>query len=114
MDIESEIGAIPTIHKIGPLSLNTSNLKLQLGSESRQWKIQYSNKVFAGKLRVVPTLKRRHKASQAHHRAPNRKHRVWLLVCPLRLDYGPHASKNALCEILRDLHPTHSRRALAE
>lgn len=46
MDIESEIDAIPTIHNIGPLSLNTSNLKLQLGTESRQWKIQYSNKVW--------------------------------------------------------------------
>lgn len=45
MDIESEIDAIPTFHNIGPLSLNTANLKLQLSSESRQWKIQYSNKV---------------------------------------------------------------------
>ena len=47
MDIESEIEAIPTFHNIGPLTLNTTNLKLQLGSESRQWKIQYSNKVGA-------------------------------------------------------------------
>lgn len=45
MDIESEIEAIPTFHNVGPLTLNTTNLKLQLGSESRQWKIQYSNKV---------------------------------------------------------------------
>lgn len=52
MDIESEIDAIPTIHNIGPLSLNTSNLKLQLGSESRQWKIQYSNKVPRNCIRI--------------------------------------------------------------
>lgn len=47
MDIESEIESIPTFHNVGPLTLNTTNLKLQLGSESRQWKIQYSNKVLA-------------------------------------------------------------------
>lgn len=45
MDIESEVEAIETFHNVGPLTLNTTNLKLQLGSESRQWKIQYSNKV---------------------------------------------------------------------
>ncbi|CAM9240450.1 unnamed protein product, partial [Hapterophycus canaliculatus] len=45
MDIEREIEAIETFHNVGPLTLNTTNLKLQLGSESRQWKIQYSNKV---------------------------------------------------------------------
>lgn len=48
MDIESEIEAIPTFHNIGPLTLNTTNIKLQLVSESRQWKIQYSNKVWCG------------------------------------------------------------------
>lgn len=46
MDIESEIEAIPTFHNVGPLTLNTTNLKFQLGGESRQWKIQYSNKVW--------------------------------------------------------------------
>ncbi|CAM9783398.1 unnamed protein product, partial [Ectocarpus sp. 6 AP-2014] len=45
LDIESEIEAVPTFHNVGALTLNTTNLKLQLGSESRQWKIQYSNKV---------------------------------------------------------------------
>lgn len=46
LDIESEIEAVPTFHNVGALTLNTTNLKLQLGSESRQWKIQYSNKVW--------------------------------------------------------------------
>ena len=45
MAIEVEIEAIPAIHVIGALALNTANLKLQLSKESRQWKVQYSNKV---------------------------------------------------------------------
>ena len=45
MAVEKEIEAIPPMHNIGALSLNTANLKLQLRNESRQWKVQYSNKV---------------------------------------------------------------------
>lgn len=59
MNIESEIEEIPTFHHIGPLTLNTSNLKLQLSSESRQWKIQYSNKVRgdSGRYKVLKFLR---------------------------------------------------------
>jgi len=45
MAVEQEIELIPPMHNIGALSLNTANLKLQLRNESRQWKVQYSNKV---------------------------------------------------------------------
>ncbi|GMH97336.1 hypothetical protein TrST_g8180 [Triparma strigata] len=45
MAVEQEIEMIPPMHNIGALSLNTANLKLQLRNESRQWKVQYSNKV---------------------------------------------------------------------
>jgi len=45
MEVEKEIELIPPMHNIGALSLNTANLKLQLRNESRQWKVQYSNKV---------------------------------------------------------------------
>lgn len=41
--IEQEIEDIAPINNIGPLSLNTSNLKLQLKQESSQWKIKYSD-----------------------------------------------------------------------
>jgi len=43
--IETEIRQIPGVHNIGALSLNTSNLKLQLQSEASQWKVQYSERV---------------------------------------------------------------------
>jgi dynein heavy chain len=43
--VESEIAGIPPMHIIGALSLNTANIKLQLRNESRQWKVQYSDKV---------------------------------------------------------------------
>lgn len=62
MDVEGEIEAIPAIHNIGSLCLNTSNLKLQLSSESRQWKIQYSNKV-GPELRAHSTGGRRGRGS---------------------------------------------------
>ena len=45
MAVEQEIELIPPMHNLGALSLNTANLKLQLRNESRQWKVQYSNKV---------------------------------------------------------------------
>ena len=45
LNVESEIASIPPIHVIGALSLNTANIKLQLRNESRQWKVQYSDKV---------------------------------------------------------------------
>ena len=45
MEVEKEIEFIPPMHNIGALTLNTANLKLQLRNESRQWKVQYSNKV---------------------------------------------------------------------
>ncbi|CAM9238946.1 unnamed protein product, partial [Discosporangium mesarthrocarpum] len=45
LQVETEIEAIPSMHNISALSLNTTNLKLQLSSECRQWKVQYSNKV---------------------------------------------------------------------
>ena len=43
--MEQEIASISPIHVIGALSLNTANIKLQLRNESRQWKVQYSDKV---------------------------------------------------------------------
>jgi dynein heavy chain, axonemal len=45
MEVEAEIDAINPCQNIGALSLNTHNLKLQLTSECRQWKVQYSDKV---------------------------------------------------------------------
>ena len=45
MTIEQEISRIPPMHNIGALTLNTSNLKLQLSNESRQWKMVYAAKV---------------------------------------------------------------------
>ena len=45
LNFELEIASIPPIHVIGALSLNTANIKLQLRNESRQWKVQYSDKV---------------------------------------------------------------------
>ena len=45
LNVEKEIISIPPIHVIGALSLNTANIKLQLRNESRQWKVQYSDKV---------------------------------------------------------------------
>lgn len=43
--VEHEVKSVTTVHSIGALSLNTTNLKLQLTSESRQWKIMYSKKI---------------------------------------------------------------------
>ncbi|CAM9666191.1 unnamed protein product, partial [Choristocarpus tenellus] len=43
--VEREIEMIPPFKNIGALSLNAANLKLQLGSECRQWKVQYADKV---------------------------------------------------------------------
>eukprot|EP00949_MAST-11_sp_MAST-11-sp1_P002825 g2825.t1 len=45
LDVEKEIEGVAPIHVIGALSLNTKNIKLQLRNESRQWKVQYSDKV---------------------------------------------------------------------
>jgi dynein heavy chain len=45
MAVESDINLIAPVYSIGALMLNTSNLKLQLRNESRQWKVLYSNKV---------------------------------------------------------------------
>jgi dynein heavy chain len=45
LNVEQEIASISPIHVIGALSLNTANIKLQLRNESRQWKVQYSDKV---------------------------------------------------------------------
>ena len=36
MRVEEEVEAIPALHSIGALALNTANLKLQLRNESRQ------------------------------------------------------------------------------
>lgn len=41
--LENEIKQIPSVYNIGALSLNTSNIKLQLRSEASQWKVQYSD-----------------------------------------------------------------------
>ena len=41
--LENEIKLIPSVYNIGALSLNTSNIKLQLRSEASQWKVQYSD-----------------------------------------------------------------------
>jgi dynein heavy chain len=43
--LEHEIEAIDSTYCIGALKLNTKNLKLQLSTETRQWKVLYSNKV---------------------------------------------------------------------
>ena len=43
--VEVDIEHIAPVYSIGALMLNTSNLKLQLRNESRQWKVLYSNKV---------------------------------------------------------------------
>lgn len=45
MTLEKEISSISTIRIIGALKLNTSNIKKQLTTESREWKVLYSNKV---------------------------------------------------------------------
>ena len=45
LELEEEIQAIPGMQNIGAVSLNTSNIKLQLTSECRAWKVQYSNKL---------------------------------------------------------------------
>jgi dynein heavy chain len=45
MALEKEIASIATIRKIGALKLNTTNIKRQLTTESREWKVLYSNKV---------------------------------------------------------------------
>ncbi|KAJ1446978.1 dynein heavy chain and region D6 of dynein motor-domain-containing protein [Pelagophyceae sp. CCMP2097] len=45
MDVEQELLRVAPVHTIGALALNTSNLKLQLRNESRQWKVQYSTRV---------------------------------------------------------------------
>lgn len=45
MAVEADIEKIAPVYTIGALMLNTSNLKLQLRNESRQWKVLYSNKV---------------------------------------------------------------------
>ena len=44
-NLEQEIDAIVPTYCIGALKLNTINLKLQLSTETRQWKVLYSNKV---------------------------------------------------------------------
>lgn len=45
VEVEHEIEVIAPVNNIGALSLNTSNLKLQLRNECRQWKVQYSDRV---------------------------------------------------------------------
>jgi len=45
MLVELDIEKIAPVFVVGALMLNTSNLKLQLRNESRQWKVLYSNKV---------------------------------------------------------------------
>jgi dynein heavy chain len=43
--LEKEISSIASIRVIGALKLNTSNIKHQLTTETRVWKVLYSNKV---------------------------------------------------------------------
>lgn len=43
--VEGEIAHVAPLHNIGALSLNTNNLKQQLGQECRAWKMQYSRRV---------------------------------------------------------------------
>ena len=43
-DVEEEINAIPTIYPIGPLMLNTTDIKERLVAEAQQWKKNYSHK----------------------------------------------------------------------
>ena len=45
MDLEHEINSINPTRIIGALKLNTSNIKHQLGAETRVWKVLYSNKI---------------------------------------------------------------------
>ena len=42
VNVEQEIAAIPSVHIIGALCLNTNNLKLQFGQLSQAWKVTYS------------------------------------------------------------------------
>lgn len=44
--LEGEINDIDAHKNIGALALNTTNMKLQLCSETRLWKVLYSNKVY--------------------------------------------------------------------
>ncbi|KAF0705126.1 hypothetical protein As57867_007104, partial [Aphanomyces stellatus] len=41
--IDEDITALPAVHNIGALSLNTRNIKLQLKHENAQWKLKYSD-----------------------------------------------------------------------
>ncbi|KAH9103464.1 hypothetical protein AeMF1_002875 [Aphanomyces euteiches] len=41
--IDEDITAVPAVHNIGALSLNTRNIKLQLKHENAQWKLKYSD-----------------------------------------------------------------------
>ena len=43
-DVENEINSLPTISPIGPLMLNTTDIKERLVSEAQQWKKNYSQK----------------------------------------------------------------------
>eukprot|EP01038_Epipyxis_sp_PR26KG_P006437 gene6437-8857_t len=43
--LEKEVNSIVSIHIIGSLKLNTSNIKHQLSNETNIWKVLYSNKV---------------------------------------------------------------------
>lgn len=40
-DVDSEIEALPPLHNVGALSLNTQNLKAQLKKECADWKIKF-------------------------------------------------------------------------
>jgi len=44
-ELEQEIASIDSTYCIGALMMNTVNLKLQLSTETKQWKVLYSNKV---------------------------------------------------------------------
>eukprot|EP00937_MAST-01D_sp_MAST-1D-sp2_P000194 g194.t1 len=44
--VESEISKIRAFDNIGPLSMNTRNLKLQLLHEASQWRVKYSEKLY--------------------------------------------------------------------
>ena len=45
--VEDALAAVDDVHAIGALAVNTANLKLQLRTESRQWKMQYAAKTHA-------------------------------------------------------------------
>lgn len=44
--LEQEIAGLPNQHIVGVLSLQTSNLKIQLCNETKQWRVLYSQKVY--------------------------------------------------------------------